>query len=657
VEKEIFYLEADEEVTRVVNRIRKSESDSLIFVIPRGGTIGHSLINLKLIKRSAREHKKAFGFVTSDSITQNLSKQQDIPFFGKVSDAEKADFSKLVEEAESFVAVAGMKVKHYKRYDLNKHEEIDATSDETPAEEAFVDDKSDIDSDVEDIEPSEGNTDDSEQVEDEMEPEEEPEAVEDAEEAGFHREKIVQKENKVQETNKKHKPIEKKVIVNAEEAAEEDFGEVEMAEPVDEDYESNQEEKVDDSPQNMVIERKVNDGDSHMKSENSARKKRGWKVVAIVVSALVLVLAAAAYYVVPKSTVSITVETVEQTKDFAATISSNDDAIDLTKTIIPGHYVSLESEQTKSFTATGQKDVGAKATGKVTISNTVSTSAQAIPATLKIVAANGKNFVLQKGVMVPAATLKNCQMVSGAIKCDTEAGVIEADVVAVENGDSYNIGPSQFTVGKLTAESKAAFTGGLTKVETFVTEEDIAKASAATNKEILDKLNTDFAANIAASGYTVCEKCQGNTIVAGSSDQAANAVASTFNYRMKVKVFALGFDEKDMKKYAGDLVESGLQKDEAVVNAEGAELTYKVGEVKIDEGTMAVAGTIKAKVGKKLDIAVIRSNTKNKSVSAAESYIKGLPGVKVSTISVSPAFLKMMPINDKNIEVKFDFEQ
>lgn len=87
---EIIYLEPSEEITSVIDRLRTVAGRSVAFVIPRGATIAQSIVNLKLLKRSAAEMQKEISLVATDRISRNLASQIGLTVYSKVSDAEKA---------------------------------------------------------------------------------------------------------------------------------------------------------------------------------------------------------------------------------------------------------------------------------------------------------------------------------------------------------------------------------------------------------------------------------------------------------------------------------------------------------------------------------------------------------------------------------------
>ena len=87
---EIIYLENDEEITSVIDRLRKAKENSLALVIPRGGSLAQSIVNLKLLRKSAGEMGKEISLVSNDRISRNLASQIGLTVYSKASDAEKA---------------------------------------------------------------------------------------------------------------------------------------------------------------------------------------------------------------------------------------------------------------------------------------------------------------------------------------------------------------------------------------------------------------------------------------------------------------------------------------------------------------------------------------------------------------------------------------
>jgi hypothetical protein len=96
VSPKIIYLESDEEVTSVVDKMRKTEFNKVVLVIPKEASLLQSVINLKLLKRQAQNLDKQLAIVTNDKTGRSLAQ--------KVGLLASAKLEEVVNEAE-FVPV------------------------------------------------------------------------------------------------------------------------------------------------------------------------------------------------------------------------------------------------------------------------------------------------------------------------------------------------------------------------------------------------------------------------------------------------------------------------------------------------------------------------------------------------------------------------
>ncbi len=79
-----IYLEVDEEITSVVDRIRKVKEKEVVLIIPKRAVVLTSVVNLKLLKRQAKLLEKEVSIVTTDRIGKNLAAQVGFPVYQKL---------------------------------------------------------------------------------------------------------------------------------------------------------------------------------------------------------------------------------------------------------------------------------------------------------------------------------------------------------------------------------------------------------------------------------------------------------------------------------------------------------------------------------------------------------------------------------------------
>jgi hypothetical protein len=84
-----IYLEIDEEVTSVIDKIRKTEFTDIVIVVPKDASITQSVINLKLIKRKAEELNKTISLVTQDKVARNLASKIGLASASTASEVPK----------------------------------------------------------------------------------------------------------------------------------------------------------------------------------------------------------------------------------------------------------------------------------------------------------------------------------------------------------------------------------------------------------------------------------------------------------------------------------------------------------------------------------------------------------------------------------------
>lgn len=90
VDPKILYLEADEEITSVVDKLRKTEFKKVVLVVPKEASLLQSVVNLKLLKRQAENLEKSISIVTADKVGRNLAEKVGIIASSKIDEKVRA---------------------------------------------------------------------------------------------------------------------------------------------------------------------------------------------------------------------------------------------------------------------------------------------------------------------------------------------------------------------------------------------------------------------------------------------------------------------------------------------------------------------------------------------------------------------------------------
>ncbi|HSI21136.1 MAG TPA: hypothetical protein VLA04_05585, partial [Verrucomicrobiae bacterium] len=143
-------------------------------------------------------------------------------------------------------------------------------------------------------------------------------------------------------------------------------------------------------------------------------------------------------------------------------------------------------EKTHSFKATGSKDVGEKATGTVTFSNSSTTNKLTIPEGTTITA-GGKTFVTNAAAIVDGLTISG-----GKITPGSGSSPITATEAGAGSNMSNTLG-NNVAVGKDSVSTVVTASGGSSKTVTVVSSQDLVDAKAELVKQLTDDVKVKLA--------------------------------------------------------------------------------------------------------------------------------------------------------------------
>jgi len=95
--EKVIYIDADEEITSVISKIKKTKSSKVFIVIPKGSIILGSIVNLKMLKKHEKNFNKDIKIVTTDSMGRHLASQVGFEVVHSLDDKE------IDEHDDSFV--------------------------------------------------------------------------------------------------------------------------------------------------------------------------------------------------------------------------------------------------------------------------------------------------------------------------------------------------------------------------------------------------------------------------------------------------------------------------------------------------------------------------------------------------------------------------
>src|SRR5665647_1308424 len=96
-----FYIDIDEEITSIVDRLRKAIAKEVIIVVPKRALLVQSIVNLKLLKKESDKLGKEISIVTQDKLGKMLIEKVGINVEEKLDDIESDELSEEGIEKEN----------------------------------------------------------------------------------------------------------------------------------------------------------------------------------------------------------------------------------------------------------------------------------------------------------------------------------------------------------------------------------------------------------------------------------------------------------------------------------------------------------------------------------------------------------------------------
>lgn len=124
VSKKIIYIEIDDEVTTIFDRIKDLKQKVVYLVIPRRAIIFQSVVNLKILKRKSEDVGKSLSIITSDPNGSHLANLVGLPVYESIQTNlntnipitrdDEPDIAPMKADGNSFRDEAPMRLKERK---------------------------------------------------------------------------------------------------------------------------------------------------------------------------------------------------------------------------------------------------------------------------------------------------------------------------------------------------------------------------------------------------------------------------------------------------------------------------------------------------------------------------------------------------------------
>lgn len=380
---------------------------------------------------------------------------------------------------------------------------------------------------------------------------------------------------------------------------------------------------------------------------NSFRKKLFLGIAGLVLLVAFLVWA---NIFAPAATVIVKARTTPTAINATVTLAGNA-ATDVSKGLIQSSVQQSKQDISVEFEATGQKNIGEKATGSVNFSNNSVLSSKSVPAGTELQSSSGLVFVTDATVSVPSTTFP-----CGNFTCPVP-GSASGTVTAKGEGTTYN-GASGNLSGEpdgISATFAGSTSGGTDKVAKVVSETDI---QLATNK--IKEQPTGDAKKALIGQFTNGEVVIDDSFVVDygtlTSVPALNTEATSGKAKLtsNVTYTISAIAKADLQLYLkADLDKQLASKDDQKVYNDGLDEVKLSGYNKTGETSTVKIISI-GRIGPKIEEAQIEDQVKGKIFGDVQSSLLAIDGVSDVEVRFSFPWVTRIPNDVNKIDVRFE---
>ncbi len=319
---------------------------------------------------------------------------------------------------------------------------------------------------------------------------------------------------------------------------------------------------------------------------------------------------------------------------------------------VPGAIKEYKKSEVQKAAATGQKDMGTKAGGSVTLSLTNCSKEQVTVPAGTVLSANNLNFVTQSAVTMQSVKIgPNCR--NDDFKAVSTAKV---SVVADKAGEQYNIDAAKYAVSGFSNVNGSgdAMSGGTSKIVKVVSQKDIddlknkvVEAASASAKDETKKLLES------ENYFAILDTFTAKDPVV-TSNPGVDAEAQEVTVSVNLSFTMIGASKSGLDEVLKAELEKKINKDQQKILDNGLGSAGVRVLSKQTNGDASFELDVKATAGVEQNIDDIREAVKGKKKNEAEAAVRSREGVVNVSVEYSPFWVSKVPGNPDKIKVEFD---
>jgi len=325
-------------------------------------------------------------------------------------------------------------------------------------------------------------------------------------------------------------------------------------------------------------------------------------------------------------------------------------AIDLQSKTIPAKVFTQEQIISQEFSATGKTQEGQKASGQIRIYNNYSGTAQVLIKNTRFISSEGKLFRTTEKIIIPGGTYSKGKL---------QPGFIDANVIADQPGEAYNIGPSTFSIpgfvgtAKYTAfygKSSAAMSGGFLGEASQITKEDLDKAKKTLSDKAIKEGKISLKNKI-TGGFVLMDEAIYQEISAATSSLAVGERAKTFVYQVKVRLEAVTFSKSNLENIAKEIMLANFPPGK-IIQEGSMNVVYNFDSSDIKTGKLVLNVNFSSKIYSDIDKNSLSKTLAGESFGKAQEVLTAQPEIAKVQIKSWPFWTDILPKDSQKVSAR-----
>jgi hypothetical protein len=363
---------------------------------------------------------------------------------------------------------------------------------------------------------------------------------------------------------------------------------------------------------------------------------------------ILIILWVIGFVILPKATVTINTDVSTTSINTAVTAEVGTTELDLENNIIPAERVQVEKIDSVTVEATGEKNIGNRATGTINLTNCIeSDGVQVVPAGTRF-SAGGVSFETTEQAILPEATFN----ASDVCRSKQNGDDLTVSAIAMEPGTQSNISSQSLnsSISGIVAVG-SAMTGGTSETVKVISQADIDKARETLNGTSKNDALTELKTKLTEKAKSPIDESLINNEPTVVASPAVGAEAEETKVTMTVNYSMLGVNEEDLNKILDKEIRKNLGDLPVNIRDNGLEsLNFTLSESSNEAKTLLIIETV-ATIGPEINQDQIKQEIVGKKRGDIEKQVESIEGVRSVSVEYSPAWITTTPKSADKISI------